>query len=274
MSSNFKLMLITNDTGIAKHAVNSKVDRIFVDLEVIGKYERQGHLDTVISKHSIQDISNLRTGLVNTELLVRINPIHDRSKIEVEQVIDAGADIIMLPMFNSAEDIEFIGKFINHRVKFIPLIETKNAAQNINDYVGSEYVTEFYIGLNDLHRDLGCNFMFEPLANGYVEALAKTIKRAGKSFGFGGISRIGDGDLPAHLILAEHVRLGSSSVILSRAFHNRSKNLTELTSFINLELEVDKLHKELESLKQRSDSKVNEDKERLIKIVKKLGGAI
>lgn len=37
-------------------------------------------------------------------------------------------------------------------------------------------------------------------------------------FGFGGIARIGDGLLPAEKILAEHVRLGSSSVILSRTF--------------------------------------------------------
>lgn len=37
-------------------------------------------------------------------------------------------------------------------------------------------------------------------------------------FGFGGIARIGEGDLPSDNILGEHVRLGSSSVILSRTF--------------------------------------------------------
>lgn len=37
-------------------------------------------------------------------------------------------------------------------------------------------------------------------------------------FGFGGIARIGEGDLPSDYILGEHVRLGSTSVILSRTF--------------------------------------------------------
>ena len=37
-------------------------------------------------------------------------------------------------------------------------------------------------------------------------------------FGFGGIARIGEGDLPSDNILGEHVRLGSQSVILSRTF--------------------------------------------------------
>ena len=36
--------------------------------------------------------------------------------------------------------------------------------------------------------------------------------------GFGGIARIGEGMLPSDNILGEHVRLGSSSVILSRTF--------------------------------------------------------
>ena len=41
---------------------------------------------------------------------------------------------------------------------------------------------------------------------------------AGIPFGFGGIARIGEGLLPSDYILGEHVRLGSSSVILSRTF--------------------------------------------------------
>jgi len=44
-----KLMYITNDAEIAKIAENAGVDWIFVDLEINGKEERQGHLDTVIS---------------------------------------------------------------------------------------------------------------------------------------------------------------------------------------------------------------------------------
>ena len=44
------------------------------------------------------------------------------------------------------------------------------------------------------------------------------MKKHGKAFGFGGIAALGSGELPAEWILAEHVRLGSSSVILSSRF--------------------------------------------------------
>ena len=44
-----KLMYITNDERVAKVAESSGVDWIFVDLEILGKEKRQGHLDTVIS---------------------------------------------------------------------------------------------------------------------------------------------------------------------------------------------------------------------------------
>ena len=58
-----KLMYITNDVKIANIAENAGVDRIFIDLETIGKQERQGGMDTVQSKHSISDISKIKSSL-------------------------------------------------------------------------------------------------------------------------------------------------------------------------------------------------------------------
>ncbi|WP_214834823.1 hypothetical protein [Exiguobacterium sp. E4787] len=43
-----KLMYITNEPNIALLAEQNGVDWVFVDLELNGKEERQGHLDTVI----------------------------------------------------------------------------------------------------------------------------------------------------------------------------------------------------------------------------------
>ena len=45
-----KLMYITNQPEIAKIADKNGVDRIFIDLEKIGKRERQGGMDTVQSE--------------------------------------------------------------------------------------------------------------------------------------------------------------------------------------------------------------------------------
>ena len=56
-----KLMYITNDVQIAGIAENCGVDWIFIDLEINGKEERQGHLDTVISRHHIDDVKRIKS---------------------------------------------------------------------------------------------------------------------------------------------------------------------------------------------------------------------
>ncbi|MCF0233628.1 MAG: aldolase, partial [Thermoguttaceae bacterium] len=100
------------------------------------------------------------------------------------------------------------------------------AAENIDEILTVPGIDEYYVGLNDLHLSYGLTFMFELLINGRVEELVKKFKAAGKPFGFGGIARINAGMLLANYILAEHYRLGSSSVILARAFCN-SANATD-----------------------------------------------
>ena len=49
-------MYITNRPEIAQIAESAGVDRIFVDMEYIGKEKRQNGLDTVMSRHSFEDI--------------------------------------------------------------------------------------------------------------------------------------------------------------------------------------------------------------------------
>ena len=93
------LMYITNNPQIAQIAQSAGVDRIWVDLEYLGKEDRQGGMDTVKSRHTIDDIRTIRPVVTTSELLVRINPIHDAGgcygsmEDEIEQVIDAGADV-------------------------------------------------------------------------------------------------------------------------------------------------------------------------------------
>lgn len=50
-----KLMYITNDPKVAKIAEANGVDRIFVDMEYIGKDERQGGMNTVQNHHTPAD---------------------------------------------------------------------------------------------------------------------------------------------------------------------------------------------------------------------------
>ena len=55
-----KLMYITNDEKIAGIAEECGVNWIFIDLEINGKEARQGHMDTVISRHSIDDVRKIK----------------------------------------------------------------------------------------------------------------------------------------------------------------------------------------------------------------------
>ena len=239
-----KFILITNDPDLAVFAESCGVKRIFVDLERLGKKERQGHLDTLISQHSIDDAKKIKSKLKSSELIVRLNPLNAESQKEVEAAIDAGADYLMLPMFRKAQEVISFLSMVNGRTGVIPLVETRGAADSLSDIVALPGVSEIYIGLNDLHLDMGLSFMFEPLANGLLDSMERTIKTAGKAFGFGGIARFGEGVIPGEMVLAEHVRLGSESVILSRTFHRKSEDVSAFKANLNLKNELDKLREE------------------------------
>ena len=55
--------------------------------------------NTVISNHKLNDIIKIKKCIGNSTLLVRSNPIHKKIREEIENIINNGADIIMLPMF-------------------------------------------------------------------------------------------------------------------------------------------------------------------------------
>lgn len=217
-----KLMYITNDESIARIAESNDVDWIFVDLEVNGKVERQRHRNTVISKHSVEDVKKIKNALKKSELLVRVNPIYSSSKFEIDTVISNGADIVMLPYFKNEEEVNIFISSVDGRAKTCLLLETPEAVENIDSILKVKGIDYVHIGLNDLYLGYKMNFMFELLCNGIVEKLCIKLKEYKIPFGFGGIAKIGNGILPAEYIISEHYRLGSSMVILSRSFCNSS----------------------------------------------------
>lgn len=221
-----KLMYITNNPVVARIAENAGVDWIFLDMEVIGKAFRQSGLNTVQNNHTVDDIKRIRKAIKKSKLLVRVNPIHDAlenypsSKDEIDATIEAGADILMLPYFKTVEEAKTFIHLVNGRAKTLLLLETVEAASLIDEILEVPGIDMIHLGLNDLHLELGMKFMFELLANGTVERLGYKIKAKGIPFGFGGIATLDGGALPGSMVLKEHVRLGSSMVIVSRSFCN------------------------------------------------------
>ena len=221
-----KLFYITNQPEVAIIAQEAGVDRIFIDMEYIGKSRRQGGMDTVQSHHSVKDIQKLRQIVTHSELMVRCNPVHDQtpdycsSEQEIDDIISAGADIIMLPFFKTAAETERFLCAVNGRCRTLLLFETPEAVANADEILGLSGIDEVFIGLNDLSLGYKRKFMFELLDDGTVESLCLKFRCKGVPYGFGGIAAIGTGTLPAEAILKEHYRLGSSMVILSRSFCN------------------------------------------------------
>ncbi len=225
-----KMMYITKDPEIARIAEEAGVDRIWVDLEYIGKALRQGGLDTVQSHHTIEDIKVIHAAINRAELQVRVNPIHEAtadygdSRSEIDDAIAAGADRLMLPYFKTVEEVETFLDLVDGRVRNNLLLETPEAVERIDEILALPGIDEIHIGLNDLSLGYGKPFLFDLLADGTVERLCLKFREAGIPYGFGGVASLGRGLLPAEYVIREHYRLGSTRVILSRSFCNRELN--------------------------------------------------
>jgi hypothetical protein len=193
--------------------------RLFVDLERLGKAERQAGRDTFISRHGIDDVARVREAARRSRLMVRVNPLHAGSPEEIDAVLARQPDLLMLPMFTRPDELALFSSLVGGRVPFTALLETAGALQTLPEWLATPGLEEVFVGLNDLHLSLGHRFMFEALAQGLLDRVAATVQAQGLRFGFGGIARVHEGLLPGHDVLAEHLRLGSRGVILSRTFH-------------------------------------------------------
>ena len=216
------LLAISNSPEVAQRFDALAGIRLFVDLERNGKAARQAGRSTFISDHKLSDVGRIKAVLTKSRLMVRVNPYEaaraDACEAEINAVLAQGADMIMLPMFHSAAELQALLQLVAGRAPVVALLETRGALESLDEWVAAPGLVEVFVGLNDLHAALGCQFMFEPLAMGHVDRVAELAKAQGLSFGFGGIARLDEGVLPGRDVLAEHVRLGSNAVILSRTF--------------------------------------------------------
>ena len=139
-------MYITNRPEVAHIAELSGVDRIFVDLETIGKQERQGGMDTVQSHHTLDDVAVVGNSIDRAELLVRSNPIHPGSRAEIDTIVSNGADVIMLPYFKTVNEAAKFIDLVAGRAKTSLLVETAEAVEQIDAILSLEGIDEIHIG--------------------------------------------------------------------------------------------------------------------------------
>lgn len=236
------LFYITNNIFEAKIVDRLGVDWIFIDLEKIGKKERQIGRDTVLSSHSVSDIRKIKKHLNYSKILVRCNPIWNNSAKEIEELNSIeGINMVMLPYFKKVNEVEeFLNYLDTSKIEPALLIETIEAVENLDKILKLFPFKYVHIGLNDLHIQRGTKSMFEPFTDGFISEIVSILNDNNQRFGIGGIGKIGSKLIPTpNCLINEHVRLKSTGLILSRSFKGsfnlESKELFELELSKSLE---------------------------------------
>lgn len=165
-------------------------------------------------------LPRLRGVLDRSRLFARVNPVHPGTEAEVEALVAGGVEVLMLPMFRSAVEVERFVAAADGRAEVVLLLETREAAERIEEIAGVEGVDEVHVGINDLALALGMRSRFEVYDSPLVERASRVVRAAGLRFGIGGIGRVGDGSLPlpSELLYPQYPRLGATAALISRAF--------------------------------------------------------
>jgi hypothetical protein len=216
----FRLTLLTDDPALAAEADMAGVARIGVDIDRLGKAERQARMPARQSTHDICGLARLRPVVRRADLFIRVNPPHSGTSNEVEQALRLGATAIMLPFFRATAEAEAFIDTVRSRAKVLLLVETATAALRIREIAALPGLDEIMIGLNDLRLEFQVPGHFELLASPLMEMLAKEVSRAGVKLGIGGVARpdaIGL-PIPADLVLAQYPRLGATGAWIARSF--------------------------------------------------------
>ena len=264
--TDFTLMLMTRDPGIARAALQAGVDRIFVDLEIAGKAERQKGRATIISGHTLTDLARIRAAVPDGEVLARIDPPSARTSAEVDAVIGAGADVVMLPFFTAPAEVEAFVDAVAGRARACLLLETAAAVVRVDRIALVPGIDEIHVGLNDLHLSMGLAFMHELLAGGTLDALASRIRAVAPQirFGFGGGALLdAPYPVPPRDVLREHVRLGSRMIILSRTFTGDATDEADLARRVDLPAEIVKIRRAVADARARSADEMERDRVRI-----------
>lgn len=214
------LTLWTAEPALAARADAAGVDRIGVDLERIGKAERQRGLGTWLSPHTEDDLRPVRAALDRADLFARLNPLHDGTAEEVERSIDNGVRVLMLPMVRDEREAAEFAAIVGGRATVVLLVERSEAVRRVDRLAAVDGVDEVHLGLNDLALSLGLPNRWLTLAGDLAREAGRRVRAHGVRFGVGGIGRVGQRGLPIppDLVYAEYARTGATAALLSRSF--------------------------------------------------------
>ncbi|ELS00690.1 HpcH/HpaI aldolase/citrate lyase family protein [Xenococcus sp. PCC 7305] len=250
---NFDLTLWTNDPQLASRAEKGGVSRIGLDLETLGKEKRQAGMNTWISCHHLSQLPVIKKKLSRAKLFARCNPLGNHSHKEVETLLAAGTEIIMLPNFKTAKEVSSMLDLINGRAQLIPLVERSEAVYNLEDIVKLN-IEEIHIGLNDLSIDLQEKNRLALLSKPIMDQISNIVITAKLKLGIGGVARANDESLPvpSNLIYARLAQLKATGALISRSFNIDKLSTKEIAE------EIKKTREHIHYWRQSSVIELNE----------------
>ena len=136
---------ITNDPDMARRCDALPGMRLFVDLEVHGTAARQAGRNTFISTHQPQDVGRVKAALRRSQLMVLVNPLHEGTAAELDTVLTQGADLVMLPMFQTPEELRAFSRLVAGLAPVVALLETAGALHSLDAWVDTPGLSEVFV---------------------------------------------------------------------------------------------------------------------------------
>lgn len=210
-----ELLLFSHDREYAPRAVEAGFDGIVVDWEWRGKDARQAGWATEVNRGSERDLADMRR-LIRARVFCRINnDSRSARRDEAIRAADQGADEVLLPMVRSLDEVDDCLGVLPKACALGVMIETREAL-TLGPGLSDRPLSRCFVGLNDLHIDLGAPHPFAPLCDGTVDGFRGGFNGR---FGVAGVTRpTGGAPVPCRLLLAEMARLGCAFAVARRSF--------------------------------------------------------
>lgn len=251
------LFLFTSSPALACTAEEAGVDSVIVDWERLGKQQRQAGHDFEINHDSEEDARRLANQL-EIPVTVRVNPLGPHTEEEIEKALDAGAQILMLPQSTHPSDVARFLDLVGDRARTLIQIETQQLVDRCEGL--RELAWDYaHVGLNDLRISRNGSWLWEPLYDGTVEDVCRTLSE--RAVGFGGGTIIGGGEpIPFLHLLREMARLDCGMCILRRTFKSDLQGR-------DMRAEIEAFHAKLDAVRAREESAVRADHEALQEVL-------
>jgi hypothetical protein len=215
-----ELVLFENEPESACAYLEAGIRSFLVDLEIIGKDQRQLGFDTEIRPGKLQDLQRI-AALPGVSAWCRINRYGGHTQREVEHALEAGADVMILPMAESMTEIDAYLRLLDRRCRAGIMIETRACAALARE-LNQRPLDYAFFGLNDFAISRGGGLIFDALADGSVEAVNRAL--TGPRFGVGGLTDVRRGSpIPSARLVEEMERLGCGFTFLRRSFRRDAR---------------------------------------------------